>query len=238
MSLIGDALRKARQEAADRESERRGVLFSAKISDSPTRSNLGLGLALGAVIAVAATVAGGGAVWWLLGRTETRPSTPPATAETAAPGVVVTAESPAVRISTPTISPTPPDSEDDPRSTTVEITASAADPSPSVLGTGQATAQPDVVDRRPQAEASEDEGLAEGFAGMKDGEEVYILEADLGDVRLSLDFIVSRADDPFVEINGTELHLGGVIEGFRVKAIGTDRVRLSNGRRSIVLRAP
>ena len=59
MSLIGDALRKARQEATERESDRRGILFSAKIADSPTRSNLGVGLALGAFIAVIATVAGG-----------------------------------------------------------------------------------------------------------------------------------------------------------------------------------
>jgi len=236
MSLIGDALRKARQEAADRESDRRGVLFSAKISDSPTRSNLGLGLALGAVIAVAATVAGGGAVWWLLlGRNEPSPTAP---METAMPEVAVIAESPAMQISTPTISPTPPDSEDDRRSTTVEIAASAADPAPADLGTGQATAQPDVADRRPQAEASEDEGLAEGFAGMEDGDEVYILEADLGGVVLSLDFIVFRAEDPFAEINNVELHVGGVIDGFRVKAIERDRVRLSNGRRSIVLRAP
>ena len=46
MSLIGDALRKARQEASERESNRKGILFSAKINDSPTQSNLGLGLAL------------------------------------------------------------------------------------------------------------------------------------------------------------------------------------------------
>ena len=65
MSLIGDALRKTRQEAAARETEAKGVLFSAKIANPPARSHLGLGLALGAVIAVAATVAGGGAVWWL-----------------------------------------------------------------------------------------------------------------------------------------------------------------------------
>lgn len=236
MSLIGDALRKARQEAADRESDRRGVLFSAKISDSPTRSNLGLGLALGAVIAVAATVAGGGAVWWLLlGRNEPSPT---AAMETAMPEVAVVAESPAMQTSTPTISPTPPVSEDDRRSTTAEIAASAADPAPADRGTGQTTAQPDVVDRRPRAEASEDEGLAEGFAGMEDGDEVYILEADLGGVVLSLDFIVFRSDDPFVEINGVELHVGGVVEGYRVKAIEADRVRLSNGRRSVVLRAP
>ena len=73
---------------------------------------------------------------------------------------------------------------------------------------------------------------------MEDGDEVYILEATLGEVHLSLDFIIFREDDPFAEINGVELHLGGVIDGYRVKTIERDRVRLSNGHRSIVLRAP
>ncbi len=35
MSLIGDALRKTRKEAAERESDRKGVLFSARIAESP-----------------------------------------------------------------------------------------------------------------------------------------------------------------------------------------------------------
>ena len=70
-------------------------------------------------------------------------------------------------------------------------------------------------------------------------EEIYILEADLGyGVSLSLDFLIYREVDPFAEINGVELHLGGTIEGYRVKAIERDRVTLSNGRRTIVLRAP
>ena len=227
MSLIGDALRKTRQETVDRENDRTGILFSAKIADSPTRSNLGLGLALGAIIAVAATVAGGGAVWWLLGRSEVKPPTP---TETSIPEA-------AVRTSAPVPNPAHPDSSGRPVSTMDATPAPSADPIPNVLGT-EAADRSEAVDRRSRPDLSGDEGLSEGFAGMEDGDEVYILEADLGDRRLSLDFIVFRSDDPFVEINGVELHVGGVVEGYRVKAIEADRVRLSNGRRSIVLRAP
>jgi len=78
-----------------------------------------------------------------------------------------------------------------------------------------------------------------GFVGKEGDEEIYILEADLGNgVSLSLDFLIFREEDPFAEINGVELHLGGSIGGYRVKAIERDRVTLSNGRRTVVLRAP
>ena len=230
MSLIGDALRKARQEAAERESDRRGILFSAKIANSPTRSNLGLGLALGAIIAVAATVAGGSAVWWLLGRSETQP---PTAQEMAAPAAVGVTDSTEAQASASRPTPGNPNSTEPETSTAVAATTATTD-----LGPGQAIKQPDAVDDRPPREVAEDKHRAEGFTGMEDGDEIYILEADLGSVLLSLDFIIFRSEDSFVEINGVELHVGGVIEGYRVKAIEADRVRLSNGRRSIVLRAP
>ena len=233
MSLIGDALRKTRQEAAERDSDRKGVLFSAKIFDSPTRSHLGLGLALGAVIAIVATVAGGGTVWWLLGRGETTQTGPPGTAAPAATVIVETTEAPSQ-----TPSPAAPrvkaQTTASVENTLVSLIRSdPVDPAPI-----QATTQPTVVVVPPATKAADDQGLAEGFAGIEDGDEVYILEADLGKVHLSLDFIIFRADDPFTEINGVELHLGGVIDGYRVKAIERDRVRLSNGRRTIVLRTP
>lgn len=233
MSLIGDALRKARQETADRESERQGILFSAKIADSPSRSNLGLGLALGAMIAVIATVAGGVAVWWVLGNGETpqselSPGTTAVATELADPaGVVEPPTAQNAQVAEPT------------------RTSSAADiplaPSTN-RGPGEIKPDPpraqDTAIETSSSATLEDTGRAGGYTGTEDGNEIYILEADLGKVRLSLDFIISRADDPFCEINGIELHIGGVIEGYRVKEIENDRVLLSNGRRSVVLRAP
>jgi len=239
VSLIGDALRKARQEAAERDSDRKGILFSAKIADSPSRSNLGLGLALGALIAVIATVAGGVAVWWILGvgdRAQDQ-GQPPAekTAailepESASEGsdsggnsssdsdqrqqsaAVRAAEATSEFYQAPILNP--PASE--PATTTEAATASAS---------GSASAS--------------DSNPATGFMGKENGDEIYIMEADLGNgVNLSLGYLIFREEDPFAEINGVELHLGGTIEGFRVKDITRDRVTLSNGRRTIVLRAP
>ena len=261
MSLIGDALRKARQEAAERESDRKGILFSAKIAEGPTRSNLGLGLALGALIAVTATVAGGAAVWWILGgagsdrdqrsaavtATGTGAGTGTGTAAIVEPASESASESsvsgsdggsdsgrgseqhrqPATAfVSSP--SPTPP-----PSPLPAFESASALDQpsSPQPRTTGSATAD--------TTESASDPTTETGFVGKEGGEEIYILEADLGNgVSLSLDFLIYRDVDPFAEINGVEVHLGGTIEGYRVKAIERDRVTLSNGRRTVVLRAP
>lgn len=228
MSLIGDALRKARKEAAQRESDRKGVLFSARISDSPTRSNLGLGLALGAVIAIIATVAGGSVAWWFLSRSEpvkTALSASPATGEASL--ATITTSSPAL--------PDLPGEAVPTAATTSKASSESVRPDGEA---GRPAAQLTAAVDPPPAEKSENNSIAGGFTGIEDGDEVYVMEAVLGKVRLSLDFIVFRPDDPFAEINGIELHTGGVVEGFRVKTIERDRVRLSDGRRSIVLRAP
>ena len=235
MSLIGDALRKTRQEAAERESERKGVLFSAKIANPHTSSNLGLGLALGAVIAIAATVAGGSAAWWLLSRGEaTQPEAtdnPPTAVATVngtdRPALGSPIPSPAGSDSPNTV---PSDVSPDPESTT--------DARPTEFGSEEPAVQPTVAVKAAARETSETAEFDGGFIGVEDGADVYVLEANLGRVQLSLDYIIFRTDDPFAEINGVELHLGGVIEGYRVKAIDRDRVHLSNGRKDIVLRTP
>ena len=255
MSLIGDALRKARQEAADRESERKGILFSAKIADGPTRSNLGLGLALGALIAVIATVAGGTAVWWILGvgdadRDQSR-SAPSAALVDPASGSESAFESAsessgqrqqaAAASGTAAAAETATGADPAPAPAPESASASASDPDAvpmPVPDDGEQGQRPAAVTA--PASAPESHPMTEsGFVGKEGDEEIYILEADLGNgVSLSLDFLIFREEDPFAEINGVELHLGGTIGGYRVKAIERDRVTLSNGRRTVVLRAP
>lgn len=235
MSLIGDALRKTRQEAAERESDRKGVLFSAKIGHSPTRSNLGLGLALGAIIAVAATVAGGGAVWWLLSRGETgQPVTVEKASSLKAEGIETGRAAPEPTPSLPVGSDSQtqvlPAGEIDP--------APTSDSDPEDLGSQQPAVQARAAVETPAPTTPNDTSTEGGFAGVENGADVYILEADLGAVNLSLGYIIFRTEDPFAEINDIELHLGGVIEGYRVKTIERDRVHLSNGRKDIVLRTP
>lgn len=233
MSLIGDALRKTRQEAADRDSDRKGVLFSAKIADGPNRSGLGLGLVLGALIAVFATVAGGAAAWWVLNQRTPEPQASETTDSNTEPdfdrrvGLAPPSASPPISaggthteseaMSEPPEGTDTPDRGRDARATTE---AAPLDPVPNVVN-------------RPQAPAPET-----GFIGKEDGINVYLMEAKLGDVTLSLDFLVFRATDPYAEINGSEVHVGGIVAGFRVKSVERDRVVLSDGRRTIVLRAP
>jgi hypothetical protein len=68
------------------------------------------------------------------------------------------------------------------------------------------------------------------------GERVFVLDADLGDVTLSLGYIVFKPSDPFAEINGREVRQGSLVEGYRVEEIERDRVRLRQGERTVVLR--
>ena len=249
MSLIGDALRKARQEAAERESDRKGILFSAKIAEGPTRSNLGLGLALGALIAVTATVAGGAAVWWILGGAGSDRDQRSAAVTGTGTGTAAIVEPASESASESSVSGSDSGSgsgrgseqhrqpapvfESSPTPLPAFESASALDQpsSPQPRTTGSAAADTTESASAPTTET--------GFVGKEGGEEIYILEADLGNgVSLSLDFLIYRDVDPFAEINGVEVHLGGTIEGYRVKAIARDRVTLSNGRRTVVLRAP
>jgi hypothetical protein len=271
MSLVGDALRKARQEAAERDAERRGMLFSARISDSPGRSHLGLGLVLGAVIALAATIVGGAAVWWVLGRgapssradeaivaEPTEPASESGSASDSASESVPDPVAGSLREPRPRTRQSPASADLASRSRLDSNGSRARVPNPdrSDGDQGQEQRKPAATDGGSGTSAGSAAGTAsdhstsdgrrpprqptgaEGFAGIVDGEEVYIMEADLGDVVLSLDFIVFRSEDSFAEINGIEVHLGGVVDGFRVKAIDKDRVHLSDGRRGVVLRAP
>jgi hypothetical protein len=66
----------------------------------------------------------------------------------------------------------------------------------------------------------------------------FVLDADLGEVTLSLGFIVARRDSPFAEINGREVMIGSEIEGFIVEAIESDRVVLRDADGPLVLRVP
>ena len=244
MSLVGDALRKARREAAARDAERRGVLYSARISEAPPRSNLGLGLVLGAVIAVVATAAGGSVAWWLLRDGTDAPSQARAdSGPVAAVGTMPSVAGPGSSVKTGTAAgPIPQGAEPLPSGP-----AGTASTDGGRLDQGPVEALPAPVAPPAEAPSAEttldeppgDDATPEGFVGVEDGNEVYILEAELGGGRvLSLDYIVFRADDPYAEINGVEVHLGGVVAGFRVKAVERDRVVLSDGRRTVVLRTP
>lgn len=234
MSLINDALRKARQAAAEHDGQQvRSRPPVAYPSRGPRR---GLGTAAVAVIAAAACLGGAAAVWWAMSESTPR-------------------EEPAVPAPAPSVGAggTAPGTEsrpDEPASGSVARQAETTPPPPRVAtgdsGGPSRPAQAGDGGRGPRddgtAEApSADEDRAPPLPGVPhargpNGERVYVLDADLGDVSLSLDFIVFREVRPFAEINGVEVHEGSEIEGFTVVTIEADQVTLRDGEGPLILK--
>jgi len=241
MSLISDALRKARQEAAEREARQRGAALPPGMAARASRSRLGTGLVVGAVIAMAAAVTGGGAVWWVLGsghgRVDTAPADPsrsthPSDGVRPTPGVAVTAE---ITPSTGSVEeqqeavsqPAPAETMTAPA---VDEASVEEDPPP-----GLAELEPVIARQQSPSSGSSDAGDAED--GGSSSERTFILEADLGTVVLSLDYIVYRPSSPYAEINGTEVRVGSIIEGLVVEEIQAGHVKLRDDDGVVVLKA-
>jgi hypothetical protein len=224
VSLINDALRKARQAASDHDARRATSTRSLRPAYPRRGRGHPLALLLGAV-AVVAGLAGAAGAWWLLERprepveAQVAESQPPAIdAPPVAPEVVESelSEPPAAPppVSTEIATPTPRPTVDRPAATApeAEITPTVRDePGPS-----------------PDAPTAAADG----------GERVFVLEAELDGRTLSLGFIVAGGDRPFAEINGREVSIGFEIEGFVVEAIEPDRVVLRDTDGPLVLRVP
>jgi hypothetical protein len=238
VSLISEALRKARQQAAEDGNQRRGILYSWSPGARPRGTRLGLGLVLGAVIALGAALAGAGAVWWVVGHRAPSeasaqqflpdPGTPGASSgdqSTAAPLPDTMETSP----DTVTVAPAPQPGADDRESPTQRNDLIAETPSDASLATLSAHPQsPPSIDPGSTARQTARPGLdhADTVTLGPNGERIFLIEADLGRVTLTLDFVVFRPDDPFAEINGLEVHVGSKIEGFTVEAIERNQVLL------------
>jgi cytoskeletal protein RodZ len=250
VSLISEALRKARQQAAEEGDQRRGVLYSWVPATRPRGTRLGLGLVLGATIALGAALAGAGAVWWVVGQrahsepVAQAPSPEPAPPAGSSDDQLATDPSSGGAASS---SPSAPlaagrrprgNERDSPASRTERSTEPMRDAPPGSL-TAQSRSTPatdpaSTADRTAQPDRDRSDSVTIG----PDGERIYLIEADLGGVTLTLDFIVFRPDDPFAEINGLDVHVGSTIEGFTVEAIERNQVRLRNREGVLILRAP
>ena len=214
MSLINEALRKARQAASEHDSKQPEGPFQPSRAYPSRRSGRPNGLLKMALIATAAGVVGAGAAWWLLGDREPvsaettiveNPSTEAATPLAAAAG----SRTPVVDRATAAPLEAPPRQEP----ATVEVEKTASEPAPPAPDTEESV--PDAGDNR-----------------------VFVMEAEIGGVSLSLGYIVARSNNPFAEINGTEVWIGSEIEGFVVEAIEADRVILRDDKGPLVLRVP
>ena len=246
VSLISEALRKARQQAAGEGDQRRGVLYSWSPAARPRGTRLGLGLVLGAAIALGAALAGAGAVWWVVGHRQQpevvgqgSSSEPETTAASSGDSSIA-----ATQVTSPdpvTETPSQPAAADEKavptggEDSTVGFSRDALAPNRSAGLRPSSTSRPGPsAPETTRPDATQETATTIG----PNGERIYLVEADLGRVTLTLDFIVFRADDPFAEINGLDVHVGGTIEGFTVEAIERNQVVLRDQQGVLILRAP
>jgi hypothetical protein len=226
MSLVSEALRKARQEAADREG--RGRIPRA-FALPPKRWRSGPSLLVAIAIILAAALVGAGVAWWALGKhtgTETKAQAqnrPPAQEGTPNPSAPVSAAAPSAT-GIPE-APTP---------------ASPASSAASPLGLGASTV-PAQFAPTPTVQASGHEETAERQAAATRPDEgaherSFVIDANLGYARLHLDYIVSRPGSPFAKINGAEVMVGSVLDGFTVEEITDELVKLRDKHGVVILR--
>jgi hypothetical protein len=236
VSLINDALRKARQAAAEHDVQQgRARPPMAYPSRGPGR---GLGTAAVVLIAAAACLGGAAAVWWAMSE-----PAPRGDRAVAAPAPLVeaggTGPGTESRPDEPASDPMPREAEPTPPPSRIATGDSAGASRPVQAGDGDRRGR----DHGMAGAASDDQDGAPPPPGdarnhTSDGDRVYVLDADLGDVSLSLDFIVFRQVRPFAEINGIEVYEGSEIEGFTVEKIEADQVTLRDAAGPLVLRVP
>jgi hypothetical protein len=216
MSLINEALRKARREAAgDAEDAPRVGPPSSLRRASPVP--WGVVAALGGVVLAAAL--GAGVTWWLLAGDDAPAEVPPdavvADAITSPDPVEMPASSAGSEVEEKalTVDPTP--------SPSLRTEAPPQDASASPVSVPAPTATP-----RP----------AGPDAVGPDGELIYHVVAERGSGRLSLGYLIHRPVDPFAEINGQEVRVGSEVAGCTVRAIERTSVTLRCGSDTVMLR--
>jgi len=224
VSLINEALRKARQAAADHDDQRNaGRTPQAYPSRGPRK---GAGPAAVALVAVLAGLAGAVGVWWIVG----------AGAVDSKPGSEVTLQQPTAVESSST--PVEIQTHLEPNSEALQPSAQTAPPIEKMPSPGSGARAPDLTDPKIGAGPTAIPRTAATPVAKQSGPRVFIMDADLGYASLSLGYIVFRPVRPFAEINGVDIYEGSEIEGFKVERIEIDRVVLRDDRGPLELRVP
>lgn len=242
MSLISDALRKARREAAARGEQ--GGVPEVVVVRPPTRSiteRPGLIVVLAAA-ALAVLGLGAGIAWWALD------GGAPAPPET--PGRAVAVTTTVAQGSAGPKSTQPPGPiKGAPDRTPLEAeSAATGETSESVLvGGAREPAQPNPEIESSRSDETSNTGDSSPAKRAADtvaappptaaARHEFVGEGTIGKTSFRLDYLAYRPDDPFVQINGVELHQGWEIAGYTVERIQTDRVILVGPEGKIVLRS-
>ncbi len=231
MSLISEALRKARQETAEREAREQGLETPVVAGYWKRGGQLGFGLVLGAAIAMAAAVIGGGMVWWALADRSgammveaSAGDTPPGTEvveaqqDPTSAGLVIDLPD---EVKEPTVPP-------------VEATSNNLDVPPAIEDSAGNGAE--VINRTPDGGEGVSTEVPSPQPQTTLAEGKFVGEAQIGEVTLTLDYLVYRKENPFAQINGRDVRVGAVIEDYVVETITENSVVLSQGDTKIVLR--
>jgi hypothetical protein len=236
MSLISEALRKARSEAAEREGRRRSIPRALALPPKKWKSGPGLVPVL--LLVVVAALGGAAVAWWALARRAApaveRPDAAARMASPHAKPALPAAVAPAAQ-ATPSAAPAPP-----PRTPATERGAGTAVAAPAAAGVSAAQS---TVPPPPERNATmrDNEAASRGSETTptepSQRERSFTIDADLGYAKLHLDYIVYRPGSPFASVNGGQVMVGSVIDGFTVEEISQDSVRLRDRHGTVVLRA-
>lgn len=261
MSLISEALRKARQDGGG------GAGRDARLPAAfkqPPRGGRPSALMV-AVVAILAALLGAGGVWMAVHQSvrhgESRTNVAAAGTAGVAPGKpvepaqqgphggpnITESASPA---GTPVPSRTAAGTEDLPiptRSASDEARNVKLGPPARRREPGRKTppteyaAVEEGVRRKPgeparQSAPAGDRGASRAKGSGRPGRREIVGEGTVDGVKLSLDYLVYRSTDPFAQINGMEVHVGSDVSGFKVLAIDENLVRLQGSGGPVILR--
>ena len=213
MSLVSEALRKARSRADGGP----GAVVPPSLVLPPRRYRSGIGIVSLVLVAVAAGLGGAAGVWWAVGGR--RPAVaPPTPASIPAAGGLTATPAPAV---------TPSGAAPSPGADVPRPLAAAAPTVPAPEGGTAMEPAPDPAPPRATPEPA-----VPGERRTRD----VLIDADLGYAKLHLDYLIYRPGSPFGRVNGSDVIVGSIVDGFTVEEITADYIRLSDRRNVVILR--
>ena len=247
MSLISDALKKARQEAARQDAQRQRAPFAVGAAESPDRRNpllpllagLGAGCLIAGLLLAVAWSSGWGPFSKPARQSEkvaaAAPASPPVTRGATEPAAAQSPALPAVATPAPhqTAAPTPPASiaETRPQPSAVTRPAAAEEP-PAGRSASAPPASAPAEERAPAAPAlpvparPSPAAPPQGAAALVDGQ-TYAGEVPVpGGGTVKLNGIVFTQDQPVAMLDGRVMGPGEIIQGFTIAAIEAGRVKL------------
>ena len=228
MSLINDALRKARQAAAEHEAQQPDTAFRAPKAYPSRGPNRRSGVAVLVLVAVMAGLTGAAVAWWAVGQREQSVAAVVPMPTPSPTSIVEEPDDPA-----PALSPTPTVGAPQAEAPAV-VPVESAEENAVVVVASQTPTAPQVATELEQATVP----TQQERTGAATSDRIFVLDADLGYATLSLGYIVARPVNPFAEINGIEVFVGSEVEGFRVEKIEADRVVLKDEKGELVLQVP